>query len=30
VIGPPAHDVSSSLLLAGSDQGVVYAVGRPF
>jgi outer membrane protein assembly factor BamB len=30
VIGPPAHDVSSSLLLVGSDQGVVYAVARPF
>jgi outer membrane protein assembly factor BamB len=30
VIGPPAHDVSSSLLLLGSDQGVVYAVARPF
>ena len=30
VIGPPAHDASSSLLLSGSDQGVVYAVARPF
>jgi outer membrane protein assembly factor BamB len=30
VIGPPAHDVSSNLLLSGSDQGVVYAVARPF
>jgi outer membrane protein assembly factor BamB len=30
VIGPPSHDVAESLLLAGSDQGVVYAVARPF